>query len=85
MVRKLLFFISLLISAHAQMPSPIAVPIVIPIVIFGGGIAGMTAALQISQAGLQPLVIVGPTPGGIITVSPDVENWPERSPSRAPT
>ncbi|MGH2639983.1 MAG: FAD-dependent oxidoreductase, partial [Rhabdochlamydiaceae bacterium] len=42
----------------------------------GGGIAGMTAALQISQAGLTPLVIVGPKPGGIITVSPGVENWP---------
>ncbi len=36
----------------------------------------MTAALQISQAGLTPLVIMGPSPGGIITVSPDVENWP---------
>ena len=36
----------------------------------------MTAALQISQAGLTPLVIMGPSPGGIITVSHDVENWP---------
>lgn len=46
------------------------------VVVVGGGIAGMTAALQLSQAGLTPVVITGPTPGGIITVSPDVENWP---------
>lgn len=67
MLKKLLFFITLLISAHAQTA---------PVVILGGGIAGMTAALQVSQAGLTPLVIIGPTPGGIITVSPGVENWP---------
>lgn len=36
----------------------------------------MTAALQLSQAGITPSIIVGPTPGGIITISPGVENWP---------
>lgn len=66
MIKKLILFFILISSLHAQ----------IPIVILGGGIAGMTAALQVSQAGLTPLLIVGPTPGGIITVSPGVENWP---------
>ncbi len=67
-MKKLLFFLLLLISLHAQTA--------VPVVIIGGGIAGMTAALQISQAGLTPLLIMGPSPGGIITVSHDVENWP---------
>jgi thioredoxin reductase (NADPH) len=67
MVRKILLFFIFSLSLHAQTT---------PVVILGGGIAGMTAALQVSQAGLQPLVVVGPTPGGIITVSPGVENWP---------
>lgn len=46
------------------------------VVVVGGGVAGMSAALQLSQAGLEPLVIVGEMPGGIITTSPGVENWP---------
>ena len=47
-----------------------------PVVVLGEGMAGMSAALQLSQAGLHPLVITGLSPGGIITVSQDVENWP---------
>jgi thioredoxin reductase len=35
-----------------------------PIVILGGGVAALTAAVQVSQAGFQPLVITGPSPGG---------------------
>jgi thioredoxin reductase (NADPH) len=68
MLKKILFAFVLVLSLHAQTTAPV--------VVLGGGIAGMTAALQLSQAGMTPLVIVGPTPGGIITVSPDVENWP---------
>jgi thioredoxin reductase (NADPH) len=68
MLKKLLFLITLFASLSAETTTPV--------VVLGGGIAGMSAALQISQAGLKPLVIVGPMPGGIITVSHDVQNWP---------
>lgn len=68
MLNKIFLVLSLCFSLYAQKSTPV--------VIMGGGVAGMTAALQISQAGLTPLVIMGPSPGGIITVSPDVENWP---------
>jgi thioredoxin reductase (NADPH) len=47
-----------------------------PVVIVGGGIAALTAAVQVSQAGIQPVVVSGPTPGGIITQSHSVQNWP---------
>lgn len=47
-----------------------------PVVILGGGVAGMTAAVQVSQAGFQPVVITGPSPGGIIVQSHSVHNWP---------
>lgn len=46
------------------------------VVILGGGIAGLTAAVQASQAGLDTVVISGPSPGGIITQSHLVQNWP---------
>ncbi len=48
----------------------------VPIVILGSGIAALTAAVQASQAGLQPLIIAGPAPGGIITQSHSIQNWP---------
>lgn len=47
-----------------------------PVVILGGGIAGLTAAVQVSQAGFQPLIITGPNPGGIIVQSHSISNWP---------
>jgi thioredoxin reductase (NADPH) len=47
-----------------------------PVVILGGGIAGLTAAVQVSQAGFQPLIITGPSPGGIIVQSHSISNWP---------
>ena len=51
-------------------------PDVIPVVILGGGIAGLSAADQVSQSGFQPVVIMGPSPGGIIVQSHSVRNWP---------
>jgi thioredoxin reductase (NADPH) len=46
------------------------------VVILGGGIAALTAAVQVAQAGIEPIVIAGPTPGGIIIQSQSVQNWP---------
>ncbi len=49
---------------------------IVPIVIIGGGVGGLTAAVYAAQSSIPCLVIEGPKPGGALSQSHSVRNWP---------
>ncbi len=49
---------------------------VYPVAILGGGIGGLTAGLYLGRANVRNIIIEGPKPGGALSQSPSVQNWP---------
>ncbi len=48
----------------------------VDVAIIGSGVGGLTSAIYLARGGIKPLVLEGDNPGGAITQSRGVQNWP---------
>lgn len=72
----IIIFSSSFLVPHAVSNQVKSSDTVYPTVIIGGGVGALTSALYLSRAQILPVVIEGKQPGGTITQSHLVQNWP---------
>lgn len=67
MLMRLFLFLAFVTGSFAQTH---------PVIILGGGIGALTSALYLGRAELHPIILEGKMPGGLLTQSHSVQNWP---------
>src|SRR5579862_2169817 len=62
--------------ANLDITKAVGVNNCVPLVILGSGPAGLAAAIYGIRGMVKTVIIQGPLPGGLLTQTTEVENWP---------